>query len=166
GLMIPMVESGEQARLIVDSAKYPPTGKRGAAFGVAHDDYVGGSIVDKMQSANDEILLIAQIETAAGVENVDAIASTPGIDVLWIGHFDLSNSLGLPGQFTHPTYMAAVDAVLAATAKHGKTAGIMSGDVATAKAQLAQGFRMIAYNGDLWIYQTALRQGLEALRGA
>lgn len=165
GLMVPMVETPEQARLIADAAKYPPAGKRGAAFGVAHDDYEGGDIVDKMRSANEEILLIAQIETANGVEHVDAIAATPGIDVLWIGHFDLSNSLGVPGQFTHPTYTAAVDAVLAACAKHGKTPGIMSGDVETAKAQLAQGFRIIAYNGDLWIYQTALRQALGALRG-
>jgi 2-dehydro-3-deoxyglucarate aldolase/4-hydroxy-2-oxoheptanedioate aldolase len=164
GLMVPMVETPEQARLIADSAKYPPAGKRGAAFGVAHDDYEGGDIVDKMRSANEEILLIAQIETAKGVEHADAIAATPGIDVLWIGHFDLSNSLGVPGQFTHPTYTAAVDAVLAACAKHGKTPGIMSGDVETAKAQLAQGFRIIAYNGDLWIYQTALRQALGALR--
>jgi 2-keto-3-deoxy-L-rhamnonate aldolase RhmA len=164
GLMVPMVETAEQAQVIADSGKYPPVGKRGAAFGVAHDDYAGGDIVAKMRSANEEILLIAQIETALGVENVDAIAATPGIDVLWIGHFDLSNSLGVPGQFTHPTYTAAVDKVLAACAKHGKTPGIMSGDVDTARAQLAQGFRMIAYNGDLWLYQTALRQGLDALR--
>jgi 2-keto-3-deoxy-L-rhamnonate aldolase RhmA len=164
GLMVPMVESEAQARLIADSAKYPPAGRRGAAFGVAHDDYAGGDIVAKMQSANDEILLIAQIETAAGVENVDAIAAVPGIDVLWIGHFDLSNSLGVAGQFTHPTYTTAVDKVLAACAKHGKTPGIMAGDVATAQAQLDQGFRIMAYNGDLWLYQTALRQGLDALR--
>ena len=166
GLMVPMVETVEQAQLIVDSAKYPPAGRRGAAFGVAHDDYAGGDIVEKMRSANDEVLLIAQIETGRGVENVDAIAALPGIDVLWIGHFDLSNSLGVPAQFTHPTYMAAVERVLAACAKHGKTAGIMAGDVETARAQLAQGFRIMAYNGDLWLYQSALRQGLEALRGA
>ncbi|MFM9106708.1 MAG: HpcH/HpaI aldolase family protein [Chloroflexota bacterium] len=166
GLMVPMVETVEQAKLIAESGKYPPAGRRGAAFGVAHDDYAGGDIAEKMRSANEEILLIAQIETAKGVENVDAIAALPGIDVLWIGHFDLSNSLGVPAQFSHPTYTAAVDKVLAACRKHGKTAGIMAGDVATAKAQLEQGFRILAYNGDLWLYQTALRQGLEALRGA
>jgi 2-keto-3-deoxy-L-rhamnonate aldolase RhmA len=103
GLMVPMVESAEQAWAIVDSAKYPPLGRRGAAFGMAHDDYSGGDISEKMASANDEVLLIAQIETARGVENLDAIAAVDGIDVLWIGHFDLTNSLGIPGQFSHPT---------------------------------------------------------------
>lgn len=165
GLMVPMVESAEQAKMIVDSAKYPPHGRRGAAFGVAHDDYAGGDIVEKMRSANDEVVLIAQIETAAGIEQVDAIAAVPGIDVLWIGHFDLSNSLGVPGQFTHPTYTAAVERVLAACRDHGKVPGIMGGDLKMAQESLAQGFRMVAYGGDLWLYQAALRDGLTALRG-
>ena len=150
GLMVPMVETAEQAQVIVDSAKYPPCGRRGAAFGVAHDDYTGGDIIAKMASANEEGLLIAQIETARGVENVEAIAAVDGIDVLWIGHFDLTNSLGIPGQFSHPTYLKAVERVLEACHRHGKTPGIMAGDVATGQAQLEQGFRAMAYSGDLW----------------
>src|SRR5690242_5236895 len=73
GLMVPMVESEEQALLIEQCSKYPPAGRRGTAFGVAHDDYTDGDIVAKMQSANSEQLLIAQIETAQGIENVDRI---------------------------------------------------------------------------------------------
>ena len=164
GLMVPMVESAQQAQTIVDSAKYPPQGRRGAAFGVAHDDYAGGDIIEKMASANEEILLIAQIETGQGVEQVDAIAAVDGIDVLWIGHFDLTNSLGIPGQFSHPTYLRAVERVLEACSRHGKTPGIMAGAVADGQAQLQQGFRAMAYSGDLWLYQLALRQGLDALR--
>lgn len=164
GIMVPMVETAEQAQKIVDSAKYPPVGKRGAAFGIAHDDYTGGDILAKMQSANDEVFLIAQIETATGVENVEAIAATKGIDCLWIGHFDLTSFLGIPGQFTHPTYLDAVQRVLDACQTHGKIPGIMCGDVATGQAQLEQGFRALAYSGDLWIYQQALREGLDALR--
>ena len=130
GLMVPMVETAEQAQLIVDSAKYPPTGKRGAAFGVAHDDYTGGDIIAKMHEANENVLLIAQIETVKGVENVDEIAAVPGIDVLWIGHFDLTNSMGIPGQFTHPDYLQAAERVLEACNRHGKAGGMMAGDVA------------------------------------
>jgi 2-dehydro-3-deoxyglucarate aldolase/4-hydroxy-2-oxoheptanedioate aldolase len=165
GLMVPMVETAEQAALIVASAKYPPQGRRGAAFGVAHDDYSGGDIIEKMRSANEEILLLAQIETARGLENVEAIAAVEGIDVIWIGHFDLTNSLGIPGQFGHQTFLDAVARVLAAAERHGKTAGIMCGDVAMGAAQLKQGFRALAYSGDLWLYQQALRDGLDALRG-
>lgn len=164
GLMVPMVETAAQAKLIVASAKYPPVGRRGAAFGVAHDDYSGGDIMEKMRFANNEVLLIAQIETARGLENVDQIAAVDGIDVVWIGHFDLTNSLGIPGQFAHQTFLDAVDKVLAAAETHGKTAGIMCGDVATGQAQLAQGFRALAYSGDLWLYQQALREGLNTLR--
>ena len=105
GLMVPMVSTPDQAQVIIDSAKYPPMGKRGAAFGVAHDDYGEGDILAKMSTANDNVLLITQIETVEGVENANAIAAMDGIDVLWIGHFDLTNSMGIPGQFDHPQYL-------------------------------------------------------------
>ena len=165
GLMIPMVETEEQARSIVRSARYAPDGARGAAFAIAHDDYAGGDIVTKMQSANDEVLLIAQIETVAGVEQADRIAAVDGIDVLWIGHFDLTASLGIPGQFNHPTYLRSVDRVLEACQRHGKTPGIMAGDAPAGQSLLGQGFRAIAFSGDLWIYGEALKTGIEALAG-
>ena len=164
GVMVPMVESAEQARRIVQSAKYPPVGRRGAAFGVAHDDYTGGDIAAKVESANRQTLLIAQIETAEGVRNVDEIAAVPGIDVLWIGHFDLSNSLGIPVQFDHPQFRSAVAKVLGACKQHGKTPGFMAGDIASGKSLLDQGFRILAFSGDLWVFQAALRSGIEGLR--
>ena len=164
GIMVPMVETGEQATVIAQSAKYPPVGKRGAAFGVAHDDYSGGSPAEKMASANEELLLIAQIETAVGVENVEQIAAVDGIDVLWIGHFDLTNFMGIPAQFEHPRYLEAVKRVIAACDAAGKTAGIMAGSVADAQQSLDQGFRIVAYSGDLWLYQLALREGLASIR--
>ncbi len=166
GLMVPMVEDAEQARLIVQSAKYPPQGRRGCAFGIAHDDYAGGDVLAKMQSANDEIMLIAQIETARGVENVDEIAAVDGIDCIWIGHFDLTASLGIPAQFDHPAFQDAVDAVIAAGQRHGKAVGIMASSVANAQDWIARGFRAIAYSGDLWLYQKALAEGISAIRDA
>ncbi len=165
GVMVPMVESAEQALRIVGAAKYPPQGRRGAAFGVAHDDYAAGDILATMTAANAEGLLIALIETAGGVRNVEAIAAVEGIDVLWIGHYDLTNSMGIPGQFDHPEFRAAVAAILDACRRHGKSAGMLCADVAGGRALLGQGFRMLAYGGDLWLYQQALRQGVEALRG-
>ena len=165
GIMVPMVETAEQARSIVQFAKYPPMGRRGAAFGVAHDDYQSGDVSAKIASANAEGLLIAQIETGQGVEHVEAIAATEGIDVLWIGHFDLTNSLGIPGQFNHPTYLRAVERVVAACQRHGKAAGFMVSSPAEGKALLNQGFRILAYWGDLWIYGQALKAGIDAMRG-
>ena len=163
GIMVPMVESAGQAEAIVHFAKYPPAGRRGAAFAIAHDDYKGGDIVEKIEMANEETHLIAQIETAAGVENANAIAAVDGIDVLWIGHFDLSNSLGIPGQFDHPRFRDAIDVVLEACQRHGKAPGFMTGNVQDGKALIDQGFRMLAYGGDLWLYQHAVREGVQAL---
>ena len=164
GIMVPMVESAEQARLLVNSGKYPPLGRRGAAFTIAHDDYRNDPIPDVVRTANEETLLIAQIETARGLENVEQIAAVPGIDVLWIGLYDLANSMGLAGQLTHPDILAAIDRVLAACRTHHKAPGVLTTGVADARTQLARGFKLVAYGGDSWIYQTALREGLTALR--
>lgn len=166
GVMVPMVESEEQARRLVASAKYPPDGRRGAAFGIAHDAYVLGTVTETMQAANREQLLIAQIETRAGLENVERIAAVDGIDVLWIGQFDLTSSLGIPGQFDRPEFHEALDRVLAACRRHNRAAGYMAMSVAEAGAMLDRGFRCLAYSGDLWIYQQALREAVAGIRAA
>ncbi len=164
GLMVPMVETAEQAQLIADSVRYPPVGRRGSAFGFAHDDYAPGDVLEKMETATREVMVLAQIETRTGVENVEAIAAIDGIDVLWIGHFDLSVSLGVPAQFEHPTYVQAVERVLKAAKDAGKATGIMTASVQSGREQLAQGFRMIAYSGDVMVYGEALKQGVDGLR--
>jgi 2-dehydro-3-deoxyglucarate aldolase/4-hydroxy-2-oxoheptanedioate aldolase len=166
GIMVPMVESRAQAEKIVSSAKYPPVGRRGAAFTMPHDGYLPGRLQDKIAEANREVLLIAQIETRAGLDNVEEIAAVDGIDALWIGQTDLTCSLGIPGEFDHPQFHAAVDRVLEACRAHGKTAAYMPLSIEEGGRFLQRGFRLMAYSGDLWIYQQGLRQGLRALRDA
>ena len=166
GVMVPMVESGAQAARIMAAAKYAPDGMRGAAFGVAHDDYVVGDIATTLRQANDEGLLIAQIETAAGVDQAEEIAATTGIDVIWIGQFDLTTSLGIPGQTDHPRYVEAEAAVLQACSQAGKVAAVMTLDMPSSHAAIQRGFRMVAYGGDLWLYCAALKRGLDELRGS
>ena len=164
GIMVPMIESAEQAQSLVNSAKYPPVGRRGAAFTIAHDDYRHDSITDVIRSSNEEVLLIAQIETVKGLENVEKIAAVAGIDVLWIGQYDLTNSMGIPGQMQHPDLQAAIQRVLAACRTHRKIPAILATSIAEGRSQLQTGFRMVAYGGDLWIYQSALSEGLKTLR--
>lgn len=166
GIMVPMVGDAAQAEVIVQSAKYPPVGQRGAAFGIAHDGYAAGDVLEKIHNANDELVLIAQIENRPGLENVERIAAVDGIDILWIGQFDLSNFLGIPGQFEHPTFLDAVERVVAACDRHGKTAAFMVPTVEEGIERLRQGFRCVAYSGDLWIYQQGLKKGVEALKGS
>lgn len=164
GIMVPLVETVEQVKQIVASTKYPPLGRRGAAFGMPHDGYQRGDLQEKITAANDATLVIVQIETRTGLENVEQIAGIDGVDVLWIGQTDLTCSLGIPGRFEHPDFVAAVDRVVRACRDAGKVAGFMPLSLEEARQFRDCGFRMLAYSGDLWIYQQALRSALEGLQ--
>lgn len=163
GLMIPMVESVAQAEAVAAATRYPPMGRRGAAFGFAHDDYAPGAPAEKVARANEETLVIAQIETERGLANVDAIAAVDGIDVLWIGQFDLTNFLGVPGDFESRLYLDAVDAIAAAARRNGKGLGIMAMDAAWARDYAARGFNMIAAGTDPAIMIAGVRAVLGGL---
>jgi 2-dehydro-3-deoxyglucarate aldolase/4-hydroxy-2-oxoheptanedioate aldolase len=166
GLVIPLVGTAEQARFAVTCAMYPPRGRRGCAFAVAHDDYRGGDLTTKMKHNNDHVLLIAQIETTEGLANVEAIAAVEGIDALWIGQFDLTTSLGIPGQFDHPLFVEGTQKIVEACHKHGKAATLAVMDPEQLAAGKAQGFRLLVYAADLWIYQQALRRCFRQIRDA
>jgi 2-dehydro-3-deoxyglucarate aldolase/4-hydroxy-2-oxoheptanedioate aldolase len=161
GVMIPMVETAAQAKAIAEATHYPPVGRRGAAFGFAHDNYAPGTPAEKIAAAHARTLVIAQIETEHGLANVDAIAATPGIDVLWVGHFDLTNFLGIPGQFEHPMYQDAIRKVVTAGRAHGKGLGFMAASHATAKEYMDLGFNMIAAGTD----QGLLMAGVKGIIG-
>ena len=164
GVMVPLVDTAEQAQFIVSCTRYPPAGRRGAAFGFAHDDYQGGDVAEKMRMIHERTLVIAMIETAKGLENVEAIAAVPGVDVLWLGHFDLTNFLGIPGDFSHPKYKEAIKRITSAASRHGKAAGYMAADAALGREYLGHGFRMIATGTDQGMLQEAIRGNIGAWR--
>jgi len=164
GIMVPMIETKEQAEKLASWCRYRPEGVRGLAFGISHDDFTGGDLAEKMKRANERTLTIALIETVAGIENADAIMSVPGIDIGWLGHLDLTNSMGITGQYEAPAYLAAVDRLAAACKRHGKTAGWLAGSVAKAKEFRAKGFRCLCYGTDISVFQAALAEGIGALR--
>jgi 2-dehydro-3-deoxyglucarate aldolase/4-hydroxy-2-oxoheptanedioate aldolase len=164
GVMVPMVPDRHQAEDIVAWSKYPPMGVRGTAFGFRRDAFVVGDIVATMSSANAETLLIAQIETVEGLANVEEIAAVEGIDVLWIGQFDLTTSMGIPGRFDLPAFGEALDRVAVAAAANGKVVGYMATSLEEAAAMIDRGFRCIAYSHDVDVYTGALRAAFGALR--
>jgi 2-keto-3-deoxy-L-rhamnonate aldolase RhmA len=163
GIMAPMVGTAEEAEFIVSCTRYPPHGRRGAAFGFAHDDYEGGDIAEKIRIANDRTLVMCLIETAVGIENIDKIAAVPGVDVLWLGHFDLTNFLGIPAQFDHPKYVKAIEKLVAAARKHNKILACMTANDAWSREYWAKGFRLFAMGVDAHLLQGALRQGFQVL---
>lgn len=164
GLMLPMVESAEEAREIVSWTRYPPRGVRGAMFGGAHDDYAPGEIAQKMAAAERRTIVLAMMETARGVEKVDEIMAVEGVDGGHLGQFDLSLSLGIPGQTDHPRIAAAVTDLIASCRRHGKFAACMAPSVEIARDWLSQGFRMVSYGYDVGLLQGALAAGIGALR--
>jgi len=165
GIMAPMVGSADEAQFIVSCTRYPPKGRRGAAFGFAADDYEGGDVAQKIRVADERTLVICLIETAEGIANVDKIAAVPGVDVLWLGHFDLTNFLGIPAQFDHPKYVKAIEKLVAAAKKHNKVLACMTGSDAWSKEYWDKGFRLFAMGVDAHLLQGAIRQGIGTLQG-
>ena len=161
GVMVPQMESADDARRLVEFARFHPGGTRGV--GVYYPDAMPDGLAAALELANREQLLIAQIETAAGVDAAHEIAAVDGIDLLWIGHFDLTTSLGTPGEFGNPRHTAAVGQVFAAAAAAGKPVGALATSVADAQALLGQGYRALVY-GDSMLFTGALREALAALR--
>ena len=166
GLILPMMGSAAEALQAVADMKYPPMGRRGVALGIAHDGYTGGPAAQKLRAANQRTALVALIETAEGIENVNEIAAVKHLDALWIGHFDLSSSLGIPGEFENPVFTGAVNKVRRAAKKHGKPMAQLVNDAASGAALYKKGFDIICYSGDIWTYQSALTQGIGDLRQA
>ena len=162
GIMFPFVNSMADAQRAVQFMKYPPHGTRGVAGIIRATDY-GRSWDAYFRQANQRSLVVAQIETKGAVDAADEIAAIDGIDVLFVGPLDLSVSLGCPGDFTPPHFVAALERVIAACRKHGKAAGILS------RPQLAEqhkrlGFRFFALGSDSSSVVTGLQQSLATMR--
>ena len=164
GFMFQMVGSAEEAREIVSWTRYPPDGRRGAMFGGAHDDYAGGDLATKMRQAGERTLVMMMIETRAGLENMDGIISTPGVDGVHLGQFDLSLSLGIPGQFDSPQIQGGIDRMLGLCERHGRFAACMAPTLETAHEWMDRGFRMVSYSYDIGLMAERLRAGLDALK--
>ena len=133
-------------------------------MGNAHTDFKGVNAAEQMAYANENSTIICQIESIEGLANIEDIASTPGVDVLWVGHFDLTNSQGIPGQFKDQRFLDALKLVVDTCHKHGLGAGIQPADLAQAQEWMAMGYNVISYSGDFFVYSEALRQGVEGVR--
>ena len=147
GVMVPWVNTAAEAQAAATSIRYFPAGVRGAAvmnratgYGLAIDEY--------LDTANDNLLTVVQIETRQAVENAAAIAAVEGVDVLFVGPFDLSIGLGLRGQFDHPDFLAALAQVVAGAKGSGKAAGILLQRPDQVAATVERGFTFIALGSD------------------
>ncbi len=150
GIVFPDINTADEAKRAVSRAKFPPIGKRSVSGSYTMFDFRTVSTSDAVTALNEATLVVCMVETAEGLENVDAIAAVEGVDVVHVGSNDLMTSLGKPGQYGTPTHIAALDKVFAAAKKHGKIAGI-GGDRNLERQMefIRKGARFLTTNSDI-----------------
>lgn len=147
GLMIPRVDVPDQAREAISFMRFPPDGVRGLALSTRGAGLGERSHAD-VRTINEYLVGIIQIESPSAVEHAHEIAAIDGADVLFVGPTDLSHSLGIPGQFTSPVYLAALEKVVSAANAAGKATGILLRDITALPRHIELGFRFIALGSD------------------
>jgi 2-dehydro-3-deoxyglucarate aldolase len=156
--LIPFVESAEQARRAVAATRYPPAGIRGVS--VAQRSNLYGTVPDYFTTVNDQICVIVQIESRAGLENLDGICAVEGVDGIFIGPSDLAATLGHLGDAGHGEVQKAIRDIFVCARRHGRTVGILAPVEADARRYLEQGARFVAVGSD----QALFRAATQALR--
>lgn len=162
GIMIPYIETADDAARAVSYLRYPPQGVRGVAsspratgFGTDFDDYFA--------AANRNLLTVTQIETARAVQNAKQIAAVDGVDVLFVGPMDLSLSVGMPGRFEDPDYRAILAKVASIARDGGKAAGILLPSVQLLEMVYEMGYRFVAAGSDGGLVMQGMKNNLTAM---
>nr|WP_315229874.1 4-hydroxy-2-oxoheptanedioate aldolase [uncultured Albidiferax sp.] len=146
-LLVPMVESADQATALVRAMRYPPQGLRGVGSAIARSAR-WSRYPNYLHEANDRVCLLVQVESRAALQQIDAIAAVDGVDGVFIGPADLSASMGYLGQPTHPEVRAAIDHAIDRILHAGKAPGILCADESLARHYLARGARFVAVGVD------------------
>lgn len=155
-IMAPRITEPAQVENILQMIKYPPVGRRGNVVARGHTDLKGGSIVDVMKDANEESMLVVQIETKEALNRIDEILSIPGVDVAFVGPTDLSVALGVAGKMTDPVLVDAVSKVLASCHRNNVVPAIQMNDLTLAAHWASKGMKLVSFNSEIGI----LTQGI------
>ena len=165
GIVLPHVNSAEEARLAVEHLKFPPLGHRSMAGNAPQLDYQPVKASEYAATLNETTLIIAMLETPEAIERADAIAAVPGVDVLLIGTNDLCAEMGIHGDFGNPRVEEAYKTVIAASRKHGKWAGLGGVyDETIASRYIALGAQLVLAGADLTFMLGAARARSSFLR--
>ena len=155
-LLVPMVETAEQARALVRAVRYPPDGVRGVGSGLARSSR-WGAITDYLNAANENICLLVQVETQLALDNIEAIADVPGVDGVFIGPADLSASMGHLGRPAHRKVIAAIEKTFRVLSAKNKPFGILATDESLARHYIELGARFVAVGVDATLLAQATR---------
>ncbi|HET6152107.1 MAG TPA: aldolase/citrate lyase family protein [Marmoricola sp.] len=164
GVLMPHVDTGEDAAAAVRSALFVPDGDRGSQPTSNHMDFAAVDVAEHMRRFNEECLVIVQIESRIALDNLDAILATPGVDGATVGRGDLAIDLGHPGERDHPEVTQAVHDTIAACRRHGKAPALLVFDPDDAATWIKAGVRMVAYSSELVLLREAARSALADVR--
>ncbi len=156
-LLIPMVDTADQAAELVRAVRYPPQGIRGMGAGIARASRFG-TVPDYVAGAGAEICLLVQAETRAALADLERIAAVDGIDGIFIGPSDLAADMGFPGDLEAPEVQAAIETAIATIIRAGKPAGILTFNEALNRRYLELGATFVAVGADVTEFSTALHQ--------
>ena len=165
GVVVPHVDTAEQARRIADFCRYPPVGHRSIAGNMPGLGFAALPVGEATRRMNEENLVVVMLETPQAIDNADAIAAVPGVDVLLVGTNDLCAEMGIHGQFADPRVVGAYEKVIAACRKHGKHPG-MGGvyDPQLMPKYVGMGMRFILAGNDLAFLMAAAKERAAMLR--
>lgn len=164
GIQVPQVNDVETAKGIVKNSKYYPEGSRGIVF-PRSADYGITDLSAYFGHENKETMIVTHCENVMCLEHLDEICQIPEIDVIFVGPYDMSQSLGVTGQVTHELVENAIQKALAITKRHGKACGVFTGSGAEAKKRVEQGFQYVALGLDISLYGAKCKQEISAFRG-
>ncbi|RPE04462.1 2-keto-3-deoxy-L-rhamnonate aldolase [Candidatus Pantoea deserta] len=162
-LLVPMIDTAEQARALVAATRYPPVGTRGVGAGVARAAR-WGRVENYMARASDALCLLIQAESKTAIDNLDALLEVEGIDGIFIGPADLSASLGYPDNAAHPQVQQVIEQSIRRIRKAGKAAGFLAVDIAMAQRAISWGANFVAVGVDTMLYTDALDRRLAQFR--
>ena len=165
GIIVPMVNTPEEARQAVSAVRYPPQGSRGV--GLARAQGYGSDFEGYLDWVNNKAVVIVQIEHIEAVKNLKAILSVEGVDGYIVGPYDLSGSLGIPGKFNHPKMKESLERIQTIGRASGKGRGIhvVEPDIEALRQRVEQGYTFLAYSVDIRMLDNACRSGLRSWRG-
>ena len=169
GIIIPCLKSIEDFRKAVDLGKFAPLGNRGfikgRGSGFGNEPWASGTLTEYMRSSNEKVLLLPQCETREALENIEEIVQIEGIDGIFIGPFDLSICMGIPGQFDAPEFREAVDRILRVCKQSGKLCMTFTSTAEEARMYIKKGFDAIANSMDTIVIAQAYKSMVEDIRG-
>jgi 2-keto-3-deoxy-L-rhamnonate aldolase RhmA len=160
GILVSHISTAEHAARVVRACKYPPEGERGLSPFIRRHGYSEVDLVDKLREANEQMLTGVLVEDADGLRNLDAIAATPGLDLIYLGIYDISLALGIPGSLEDPRVLEVVRTAVQTIEERGLAAGAVARDREHLRLLLDAGFRYISYLVDTAIIRAGFETGL------